>query len=257
MRKIDAHMHVNGASRNWGFDDNATAIEAADRLGIEKLCCSIPATGPELPTPEEVRQCNDGILEAMRRFPGRILGYCFVMPGYQDEMMAEIDRCLDAGMIGIKLYNQYQYSNPVVFPVAEKAIECRIPILGHAGHATDAQTRAKQPNLSDASDFAVLAKRYPELMLIEDHIGGDGDWEWSIKGLRDCPNVYVDTSGSGVNDGMIEMCIRELGSERVLFATDMTMEGGVGKVLSADMSDAQRQDIFWRNMQAILDRKRR
>lgn len=255
MRKIDAHMHVNGGARRWGWEDNDAIIEAADALGIDKLCSSIPVTGSAAPTPEEVRECNDGVLEAMRRYPDRILGYCFVMPGYRDEMMDEIDRCLDAGMMGLKLYNQYKYSNPVVFPIAEKAIECRIPILGHAGHATDPPTQAAQPNLSDAADFAALAQRYPEVMLIEGHLGGGGDWEWSIKGLRDCPNVYVDTSGSGVNDRMIERCIRELGAERLLFGTDMTMEGGVGKVLSADLTDSQRQDIFWRNTQAILDRR--
>jgi len=74
--------------------------------------------------------------------------------------------------------------------------------------------------------------------------------------LRDCPNVYLDTSGSNVDDPMIEMAIAELGHKRLLFATDMTMEGGVGKILSAEMSDEQREDIFWRNMRAILERRK-
>ena len=255
IRKIDAHMHVAGGSINWGFEDNGLIIEAADALGIEKLCCSIPVIDGHLATPEEVRECNDGVLEAMRRYPDRILGYCFVHQGYRDEMLDEIDRCLDAGMIGIKLYNQYKYSNPVTFPIAEKAIECCVPILGHAGHPTDPRSLARQPNISDASDFSELAQRFPELMMIEGHIGGGGDWEWSIKGLRDCPNVYLDTSGTVVNDRIIEMCISELGSDRILFATDMTMEGGVGKILSAQMTDEQLEDIFWRNMQGILDRR--
>ena len=53
-----------------------------------------------MPTMDEIRSCNDGVMEAMRRYPGRILGYCFVVPGFW-EAMDEIDRCLDAGMIGI------------------------------------------------------------------------------------------------------------------------------------------------------------
>ncbi|MBI3919941.1 MAG: amidohydrolase [Armatimonadetes bacterium] len=255
VRKIDAHNHVNGGASNWGFATNDDMIEAADRLGIEKMCCSIPITGGRLATPEEVHAANDGVLAAMRQWPDRILGYCFVMPGYRDESLAEIDRCLDAGMIGIKLYNQYKYSNPVVFPIAEKAIERGVPILGHAGHPTDAETLASQPNISDAADFRDLAFRYPEVMLIEGHIGGGGDWEWSIKMLRDCPNVYLDTSGSGLDDQVIERCIAELGSQRLLFATDMTMEGGVGKILSAKITEEQRGDIFWRNMQGILERR--
>jgi len=253
IRKIDAHMHVNGGPHQWGWGDNTDAIEAADALGIDQMCCSIPITGGRLATPDEVRAANDAVLEAMRRWPDRILGYCFVMPGYRDESLEEIDRCVDAGMIGIKLYNQYKYSDPVLFPIAEKSIELGVPILGHAGHCTDAASRSAQPNISDAADFRELALRYPNATLIEGHIGGGGDWEWSVKMLRDCPNVYLDTSGSGVDDRLIEMCIAELGHRRLLFATDMTMEGGVGKILSAEMTDEQREDIFWRNMQQILD----
>lgn len=255
-RKIDAHMHVNGGPRKWGWGDNDAVIHAADLLGIDQLCCSIPITGGEMASPDEVRECNDGVLDAMRRYPDRILGYCFVIPAYHDESLSEIDRCIDAGMIGIKLYNQYKYSEPVVFPIAEKAVERGVPILGHAGHATDPETRSRQPRISDASDFRRLARRYPELMLIEGHLGGGGDWEWTIKELRDCPNVYLDTSGSVIDDRLLEMSVAELGAERILFATDMTMEGGVGKVLSADLTEEHREAVFWRNMQGILDRRR-
>lgn len=254
-RKIDAHMHVNGGPRKWGWEHNDAIIDAADRLGIDQLCCSIPIIGGRLDPPEQVRACNDGVLEAMQSYPGRILGYCFVIPGYADAL-DEIDRCLDAGMIGIKLYNQYQYSEPVVYPIAEKAVERGVPILGHAAHLTDSQARAGQPRTSDARDFCRLAERYDELMLIEGHIGGGGDWEWTAKELRGHPNVYLDTSGSVVNDRQIEMCVAELGVARILFATDMTMEGGVGKILAADLTEPQREDVFWRNMQGLLDRRR-
>ena len=60
---------------------------------------------------------------------------------------------------------------------------------------------------------------------------------------------------SVLEDQTIEFCVRALGHKRVLFATDATMEGCVGKVLSADLTDAQREDIFWRNFQGILDRR--
>ncbi|MCK5804301.1 MAG: hypothetical protein KAI66_15795 [Lentisphaeria bacterium] len=49
--------------------------------------------------------------------------------------------------------------------------------------------------------------------------------------------------------------MRQLGAKRVLFATDMTMEGGVGKILAAELTHEQREDIFWRNTAAILERR--
>jgi predicted TIM-barrel fold metal-dependent hydrolase len=205
---------------------------------------------------ETVRDSNNAILAAMQRYPHRIAGQCFVQPGNGAAALQEMDRCLDAGMIGVKLYNQFKFSDPMVFPIAEKCIERRIPFLGHSAHLTDPRVKAAQPKTSDSLDFCALSRRYPELMLILGHVNGGGDWEWAIKGLRDCPNVHVDISGSVLEDPTIESCVRELGHQRVLFATDQTMEGCVGKVLSAELTPAQREDIFWRNLQRILDRRR-
>jgi len=92
--------------------------------------------------------------------------------------------------------------------------------------------------------------------LINGHIGGGGDWEWSIKALKNVPNVYVDTSGSVVDEGIVEMCVKYLGAERVLFGTDLSMEAGVGKILGADLTEEQRELIFWKNIDGILRRRK-
>ncbi|MBX3440625.1 MAG: amidohydrolase family protein [Planctomycetaceae bacterium] len=257
FRKYDAHNHVMQAvhqqEADWSPVENL--IEAADFLGIDKLFCSRPLTGGVLAEIDAVRDANNSILAAMRRFPGRIEGYCFVQPGNGAAALDEIDRCLDAGMMGVKLYNQFKYNNPVIFPIAERCVERRIPFLGHSAFLTDPATLAVQPRTSNALEFGELSTRYPELMLILGHVNGGGDWEWAIKALRDFPNVFVDTSGSVQEDDAVGLCVRELGHHRVLFATDLTMEGGVGKILSAELTSEQREDVFWRNFQRILDRR--
>jgi predicted TIM-barrel fold metal-dependent hydrolase len=253
VTKIDCHMHVKGRHQPWSFDHDDRIIEAADKLGIDLLCASIPIVY-RMPTMDEVRECNDDVLAAMRRNRGRILGYCYVCPGYR-EAVDEVDRCLDQGMIGIKLYHQYKVSDPAAHIILEKAIEAKVPVLVHAGYPTTEEHWARQPNMSHAGDLARAAQLYPEAMLIEAHIGGSGDWEWAIKQLREAPRVYLDTSGSGIDEGMVEMAARELGVERLLFGTDMTMEGGVGKVMGAALSASGKERIFWRNMRAILDRR--
>ena len=257
MRKIDVHNHVvdpvHRADANWKRVE--MLIEAAEVLGIDNLCCSRPLTGGVMAEIAEVREANNAVLAAMKRYPDRIAGFCFVQPGNGAAALDEIERCLEGGMIGVKLYNQFKYSDPMVFPVAEKCIARRIPILGHSAHLTDQRTMALQPKTSDSLDFCLLSGRYPELMLILGHVNGGGDWEWAIKGLRDCPNVYLDTSGSVLENDTIEMCVRELGHHRILFATDQTMEGCVGKLLSAEITPSQRDDIFWRNAQKILERR--
>lgn len=252
--RIDSHMHLNGAGIDWGWDHNDRVIEAADKLEIDQLICSIPWLAG-MPTMDEVRVCNDAVLDMMRRYPTRILGYCYLCPGYQ-ETLDELARCLDQGMVGIKLYYQYKIWDPTVRPTIERAIELGIPILDHAAYLTRERDRQGQPLTSNAADFVRVAREYPEAMLIEAHIGGGGDWEWTVKTLKEAPSVYLDTSGSVVDTGMIEMAARELGCERLLFGTDMSMEAGVGKMLGARLSAAEKELIWSGNMLRILGQRK-
>ena len=51
-----------------------------------------------------------------------------------------------------------------------------------------------------------LAQRYPEAKIMMAHLGGD--WEYGFKVARECPNVYVDTSGSIAEMDEIEKLAR-------------------------------------------------
>jgi predicted TIM-barrel fold metal-dependent hydrolase len=252
---IDCHAHLHHHSRKSWEDDDRRLIEVADRLGIDQLCCSILT--PKRPaTPEGFRECNAWVAEAIRRYPGRILGYGYVNPGHQRESLTEICRCVEeCGFIGIKLYNEHRATDPVVFPVVELAIDLRVPILHHAGHLH--YVLESQPNISDGGHLAELARRYPEAMLICAHVCGGGDWEWTIKALRHSPSVYLDTSGSVIDDGVVEMAVQVLGVDRLLFGCDMSMTAGVGRIRSAELSAADRARILSGNMQAILGRRSR
>src|SRR5450759_2761255 len=102
VKVINAHDHLHHHGAQDWYEYDRRVIVAADKLGVEQICCSI--LPPERPTSlEGFRQCNQWLLEAMRRFPGRILGYVFVNPGYQKEALDEVRRYVeDYGFIGIK-----------------------------------------------------------------------------------------------------------------------------------------------------------
>jgi predicted TIM-barrel fold metal-dependent hydrolase len=190
----------------------------------------------------------------MRRFPGRVLGYCYVNPGYLREALEEIRRCVEEReFIGIKLYNEYTCTEPVVFPIVELAIELGVPILQHAGHAH--YFVVEQPRISDAGYLAELSCHYPEAMFICAHVCGGGDWEWTIKALRNSPGVYLDTSGSVIDEGVIEMAAKVLSVERLLFGCDMSMTAGVGKIRAAHLSERDKQKIMGGNMELIVRRR--
>jgi len=251
---IDCHAHLSHRSRSTWEADDRKLIEAADKLGIDQLCCSILT--PRRPaTAEGFRECNQWVVDGMRRFPGRVLGYCYVNPGYPREALDEIRRCIgDRGFVGVKLYNEYTCIEPVVFPVVELAIELGVPILQHAGHAH--YVLEEQPRISDGRHLAELGRRYPEAMLICAHVSGGGDWEWTIKALRNAPSVFLDTSGSVTDDGVVEMAAQVLGADRLVLGCDMSMTASIGRIRAAELRAAEKEKILGANMAQLLRRRK-
>ena len=248
-RKLDCHNHL--------FDDPRRMIAAADRLEIERVAISIPITDPrQEATPEAFRECNDRVLKAMKDFPGRFLGQCFINPHYQRESLEEITRCLDAGMIGLgELYTQVRINDPQYFPIIEKCIEMKAPLMCHGAGDHKDYREPDRPGGSRADDFVEAGRRYPEAILIYGHIGGGGDWEFVCRALRSAPTVFADTSGSVTDEGMVDFAVKCLGVHRLLFATDLNFETGVGKILAAQLAEEERHQIFFDNFNEIL-RKR-
>ena len=149
-------------------------------------------------------------------------------------------------MTGIKLYNQFLISDPVVSKVIEKCIRLDIPVLEHAAKLSHGQEL--QPYTSHGTHFAITAERYPEAVLVRAHIGGGGDWQWCLKSIREYPNIFIDISGSVCDEGMIEGAVASFGSKRILFGTDMSFSSSIGKLTGANIS--------WDDKIEILNNKR-
>jgi predicted TIM-barrel fold metal-dependent hydrolase len=252
-RKINAHEHVGpeGPSK--------AQLDMADRLGIEKLEISRPiaATSKVEATPEEFRKCNDSVLKAMKLYPDRYLGSCYINPVYGKESLEEINRCVGEGMIGLKVYNQVKISDPLFYPIIEKFIDLKMIILMHAVSAIGfGGQRTKygnsQPNASIPEDFVEAATRYPEAMFQYAHTGGGGDWEYTCKMLSGFPNVFIDTSGSNNEGNMIDFVLKYMGEDRMFYGSDGSYYQSVGTILSARLTESQRKKIFFENFDNIL-----
>ena len=251
-RKIDAHEHVD--LYEGGPE---VQIDFADRLGIEKLVVSKPVT-TQTGTPDEFREANDHVLKAMKLYPDRIMGQVTLNPQYIKESIEEIKRCVEQGMVGIKVYYQVKINDPLFYPIIEKSIDLKMLILMHAncqlgmaGYRMKYDTHLN-PNTSLPEDFVDAAKRYPEAMFQYAHTGGGGDWEYACKSFRDYPNIYVDTSGSNNEGNMIDFALEYLGEDRLFFGTDSSYYQGVGDILASELTEAQRKKIFFENYNTIL-----
>ena len=115
-RKIDAHEHV------YLYEAGPEVqIDFADRLHIEKLVVSRPVT-TQTGTPDEFIDANNHVIRAMKLYPDRMMGQVTLNPQYLKESLEEIKRCVDQGMVGIKVYYQVKINDPLFFPIIEKSM---------------------------------------------------------------------------------------------------------------------------------------
>jgi len=255
---IDAHAHL-WPSPSFSLK---TFIGKADKLGIDRLCVSMLPRGTRPSRPEEFRKANEAVFKAMREYPGRILGYCFVNPCYEKEALRELRRCLEEyGMLGLKLYTDCHCLDPRVSRLVEIASEHEAPVLVHMVHVSrrwfdTLSVFHRNPITATTPDeLCVLARRHPRATFIAAHIGGGGHWEIGIKALKNCGNVLLDTGGSGVDLGMIEMAARELGVERLVFGTDNFFCTGIAKIKSAEMDLGEKEAILGGNMLRLIEKR--
>ena len=75
---IDAHVHLPTSAKELDY-----MIKFAEEFGIQKLCVSsLGRIWKDFPSVDEVRQANEDVSKAIKKYLGKILGYCYLNPNY-------------------------------------------------------------------------------------------------------------------------------------------------------------------------------
>jgi predicted TIM-barrel fold metal-dependent hydrolase len=254
---IHAHFYHDRTPRADWRERNASRLRAGDRVGITIHVASILGswgrTSPTyFPSLRDLRYGNDALLALQREHPQQIRGYVTVNPNFTDAALSEIRRCLDAGMVGIKLAASRRAGDPLLDPICRLAAERRVPVLHHIWQGRRREYAGQEA--SDAVELVRLAARHPEVPFLLAHIGGGGDWLHSLHAVRDQVNVLVDLSGSGVDGGMLEACEEAVGIDRLLWGCDLTIETGWAKLryLQRLFRPEEVELVAWRNAVRIF-----
>ncbi len=252
---IDAHAHFyhpDAGRAEWQRVNDAR-LRAGDRIGITYHVASVLGsfghTSPTyFPSPADVSIGNDAMAAIAVAESERVRWFVTVNPNYTDHAIAEIERGVTRGAIGLKLLASRRADDPLLDPVCERAAAHGLPVLHHVW-----QHRTREwPNqeISDGLDLARLAVRHPSVSFILAHLGGGGDWAHTLPAVADVPNVYPDLSGSGVDRGMLDAAVAALGAQRLLWACDLTIETGLAKLRALDvigLTPDEIADVRWRN----------
>jgi predicted TIM-barrel fold metal-dependent hydrolase len=178
------------------------------------------------------------------------MGFVYVNPQHGQASLAELDRCVrDGPMVGVKLWIAMACSRPELDPIAARAGELGVPVLQHAYW----RTAGNPPDESTPPDVAALAARHPKTSFICAHSGSD--WERGFRAIRTAKNVWAEICGSDPTAGMVEMAVRELGAERVLYGSDAPGRGfasQLAKVYGADVPLESKRLILRGNLERLL-----
>ena len=249
----DNHCHLSGVPGKTPAERVDFLLALADRLGVERLCLHLGMQlGVEDPPPEQLRRDNDTVLEAIRHAPGRLFGYVYLNPNHLDFSLRELDRCVrDGPMVGVKLWVAKRCNAPELDPIVRRAAELKAVIYQH----TWVKVGGNLPGESTPADLAELARRHPDVRLLCGHAGGD--WERGIRAIRSAPNLLLEIAGSDPTAAFVEMAVRELGAERVVFGSDVggrSFASQIAKVTGAAIPDAAKRLILRDNLRGLLRR---
>jgi predicted TIM-barrel fold metal-dependent hydrolase len=249
MKIWDLHCHPNGPGDN-PVRRMERILKYADRMDVERLCVYMGHPWDHHAGPELFTRVNNDVLDIVRAFPDRVFGFVYLNPKYLKESRGELERCVAEGpLVGIKLWQGWKCTNSELDPIVERAAELRAVLFQHAWF----NTAEDNPDASTPSDLAALSSRHPGVPLICGHTGGD--WELGIRAIRGRKEIYGDLAGSEPVAGFVEMAVREMGAQRIIYGSDVSgrsFASQLAKVLGANITTAQKERILRDNLRDLM-----
>jgi predicted TIM-barrel fold metal-dependent hydrolase len=178
---------------------------------------------------ETFREHNDYVMEAVRRFPDRLIGMGCMDP-FSALAEEETMRCLEGGLSGIGELAFYRSGIDAecldrLDPLMAACRERRLPVLIHTNEPVGHLYPGKTPNtLRQIYD---LVRRFPQNTIVLAHWGG-GVFFFSLlrKEVKDSlANVYFDTAASPFlyDPSIYPLALKLAGPHKILFGSDFPL----------------------------------
>lgn len=244
---LDAHGHIGTHPDFPAYKvDPAEMVQVMDHLNIEKL-----AVTSTLACFHDCPRGNAEIAAVIKEFPQRFLGYITVNPNPLGEAIGQLETYSffrDPPLI--KLHpdlHKYPVTGPNYQPIWDYAHQTHAIVLAH--------TWDSDPNCGPLL-FSGIARRFPQARILLGHSGVSWrGYHQAVEVARECPNTFLDISGSQSHRTVLEYCAAAVGADRILFGSDMPyLEAAMalGRVLTARLKDDEKAAILRHNFQRLL-----
>ena len=207
------------------------------------------------------RHANDYAIEAVRRFPMRLRGFCSVNPRWGAAAVAEVERCAKAGLSGIgELHPDTQGfdlgDEATMAPIVEAAMALGMPILTHASEPVGHPYAGKGRTTPDV--LCRLIDNFPGATIICAHWGGGLPFYALMpEVLASLQNVFFDTAASPFlyRPDVFPTVVQLVGDDKVLWGTDYPLidqKRLIRQVTNAPISDEAKDGILYTNAARLL-----
>ncbi len=247
-------IYRNDKARMIGAED---LIVAMDHGGVDRaVVCGFPWCNHDVCV-----MGNNAIIEAVQRFPDRLIGFCCVCPGEPETAVPEIERCVAAGIRGVGelgFYTRRMTEEDIVgmSPICEAIKGFGIPLLLHVnetvGHA--------YPGKGD-TDLKTIYRficTFSDMTIILAHWGGGlFFYEMMPSVARMTRRVYYDTAASPFlyRRDIYKVAHEIIGPDRIVFGSDYPLikpERYVSEISRAGLGRRAVEKVLGENMRDLL-----
>lgn len=201
-------------------------VAEMDRSGVQKSV----AFGFGWRDPGLLRETNDYVIDAVRRYPDRLIGFGIVNPLWPEKAAKELERCAANGLRGVGelMPNGQGFSlddERAMSPLVNVAVAHQMPILSHTSEPVGHLYPGKGTVTPDV--VYRFVESFPEATLVCAHWGGGLPfYELMPDVMRKFRRVYYDTAASlYLYRDKIFFLAGTLMPNKILFATDYPLIG--------------------------------
>lgn len=208
-------------------------------------------------------ETNDYILDAVSRYPDRLIGFCSVQPKAGDAAMVELERCAKAGAEGMgEMRSDVQGFNladkEMMKPLVDAVVEHNLILLTHSSEPVGHQYSGKGSITPDVLYSFIL--NFPDLKLVCAHWGGGlAFYALMPEVAKALSNVFFDTAATAFlyRPQIFEEVSNIVGSDKILFGTDYPLipqERITAQIQSLGLAEEIKAKILGGNAQRLLSK---
>jgi len=203
--------------------------------------------------------CNEEVFRGLKNSGGRLVGYVVGNPNHIEQSLADIERyAKEKEFVGVKFHPAW-HGVPIddrrYTPILQLCEELNLPILIHSFVSEFVGLQISEPER-----VVKVAKEY-KCPIIMGHMGGNT--RRGVEAAKRYDNIFVEICG-GRQDAdsrsvwtldRVELPLKELGADRILFGTDLPLvdpSSSFGIVEEAEILPADREKIMYKNAKQLF-----